>query len=184
MKASVYIATSLDGFIATRDGGLEWLTTIPNPENSDFGFAAFLGKIDALVMGRNTFEKVLSFDAWPYTQPVFVLSRSLPSLPSQIKGKAELVASDVDQLWVQLEQRGYQQLYIDGGQVIRSFLKQDLIDELFITQVPVLLGEGIPLFGDIGQVLAWRHVRTEVWAGGLVKNCYRRNRLEESNYGT
>ena len=93
MANRVFIATSLDGFTSDRDGALDWLHSVPNPDNLDFGYAAFMEQIDAIVMGRKTFETVCGFDCdWPYTKPVFVLSRSLTSLPEGYEGKAELIS--------------------------------------------------------------------------------------------
>ena len=176
MANYVYIATSLDGFIATSDGGLDWLMEIPNPDKSDYGFVDFIKGIDALVMGRNTFEKVLSFDEWPYNKPVFVLSNSLMEMPKHVVGKAEIVKGDIKNVINHLNKRGYKNLYIDGGKVIQSFLKEDLIDEMIITKVPVLLGKGIPLFGEIDHSLKFRHTRTEVFNKTLVKSYYVRDR--------
>lgn len=139
MTNYVYIATSLDGFIATPDGGLDWLFDIPNPDQSDYGYSEFMGGIDAIVMGRNTFEKVLTFSDWPYNKPVFVLSNSLTAVPEPIVAQAEIVKGDIKSLVNQLHQRGYQNLYVDGGKTIQSFLKADLIDEMIITRVPILL---------------------------------------------
>ena len=176
MANYVYIATSLDGFIATSDGGLDWLMEIPNPDKSDYGFVDFIKGIDAVVMGRNTFEKVLSFDEWPYNKPVFVLSNSLMEMPKQVVGKAEIVKGDIKNVINHLNKRGYKNLYIDGGKVIQSFLKEDLIDEMIITKVPVLLGKGIPLFGEIDHSLKFRYTRTEVFNKTLVKSHYVRDR--------
>jgi len=172
MANYVYIATSLDGFIATSDGGIDWLTEIPNPEKSDYGYADFIKGIDAIVMGRNTFEKVLTFGEWSYKKPVFVLSNSLTGIPENLKGKAEIVKGEIRLIITQLKMRGYNNLYIDGGQVIQSFLKEDLIDEIIITRVPVLLGKGIPLFGEIDHSLKFKHVKTEVFNETLVKSNY------------
>ena len=147
MTNFVYIATSLDGFIATSEGGLDWLDEIPKLEGNDYGYGEFMSGIDALVMGRKTFEKVLSFDVWPYDTPVFVLSRSKISVPTELENKIEIVNENPKILVDSLETRGYQNLYIDGGFTIQSLLKEDLIDEMIITRVPVLLGTGVPLFG-------------------------------------
>jgi dihydrofolate reductase len=172
----VYIATSLDGFIATADGGLDWLMEIPNPEQDDFGFSEFMDKIDAIVMGRNTFEVVHSFGQWAYTKPVFVLSNTLESLPDEYQGRAELLNGDPVIIVKQLDERGYHDLYIDGGNVIQNFLKDDLIDELIITRVSVLLGNGIPLFNDLNQILKFEHKETIVHSKDLVKSHYKRIR--------
>jgi len=176
MANYIYIATSLDGFIATVDGGIDWLNDIPNPENSDFGFSEFMSGIDALVMGRNTFEKVLSFGFWPYEKPVFVLSNTLQSIPEKYKKKAELINGDVKDIVKELNSRGFLNLYIDGGKVIQGFLREDLIDEMFITLVPVLLGDGIPLFGKLPQHLDFRNTGTKDLNDILVKNHYIRIR--------
>ncbi len=111
MANYVFIATSLDGFIATSDGGLDWLE-VPNPEKSDYGYAEFISGIDAIVIGRNTFEKVLTFGDWPYDKPVFVLSNNLSELPEVIADKVEIVKGDIKKLTAQLNQRGYNNLYI------------------------------------------------------------------------
>ena len=176
MTNYVYIATSLDGFIATDDGGLDWLDEIPNPEQSDYGFAMFIKSIDAIVMGRNTLEKVLDFGQWVYDKPVFVLSNGLTKLPENIQGKAEIVRGDIKKLISQLNQKGYNNLYIDGGKVIQSFLQEDLIDEIIITRVPILLGKGISLFGQLEQPLQFRHQKTEIYNNILVKSHYIRDK--------
>ena len=176
MTNHVYIATSLDGYIATPDGGLDWLYAIPNPDNDDYGYADFIEGIDAIVMGRNTFEKVLTFDSWPYNKPVFVLSNSLNQLPEAVKNKAERVNGGINDIVQQLNVKGYANLYIDGGGVIRSFLAEDLIDEMIITRVPVVLGSGIPLFTQLPNTLRFEHQKTEVLSSALVKTCYIRRR--------
>ncbi|MGD1805031.1 dihydrofolate reductase family protein [Dapis sp. BLCC M126] len=176
MANYVYIATSLDGFIATSNGGLDWLEELPNPEQSDYGFAKFMNNIDAVVMGRKTLEKVLTFERWVYNQPVFVLSNSLTKLPEEIFGKAEIVSGEIKRLIIQLNQKGYQNLYIDGGRVIQSFLQEDLIDEMIITRAPILLGKGFPLFGQLEKHLQFRHKKTEIYNNTLVKSHYIRDR--------
>jgi len=176
MTNYIYIATSLDGFIATSDGGLDWLEEIPNPEQSDYGYAEFLKSIDAIVMGRNTFEKVITFGQWVYAKPVFILSNSLTKLPEHILGKAEIIRGDLKEIITQLHQKGYENLYIDGGRVIQSFLQEDLIDEMIITLIPILLGKGFPLFGEIEQHLRFRHKATKIYDNNLVKNHYIRDK--------
>jgi len=176
MSIHVFIATSLDGFIATSDGGVAWLDEIPNPEHSDFGYVGFMSDIDALVMGRNTFEKVLSFGSWPYEKPVFVLSGTLSSVPADVEGKAEIVNADPNLLIERLAHRGFRNLYVDGGKVIQSFLEDDLVDEMTITRVPVLLGDGVPLFGKLTKRLRFKHVKTETFNETLVQSTYTRVR--------
>jgi dihydrofolate reductase len=176
MANYVYIAISLDGFIATSDGGLDWLFEIPNPEQSDFGYEEFVSGIDAIVMGRNTFKKVLTFDTWPYDKPVFVLSNTLVGVPVNVADKVEIVNGGVRVLVGQLNKRGYRNLYVDGGSVIQSFLEEDLIDEMIITRVPILLGDGIPLFGKLTRSLKFNHKKTETLNDTLVMSYYTRIR--------
>jgi dihydrofolate reductase len=172
----IYIAVSLDNFIATPDGGLDWLYAIPNPEQSDYGFADFIQRVDALVMGRKTFETVLSFDPWPYQKPVFVLSHTLAALPEKAIGKAELIRGEPAEVVRILGARGFHNLYVDGGRTIQGFLEADLIDEMIITRVPILLGGGVPLFGSLPWEMKFRLVSTERLNDALFKSIYRRLR--------
>jgi len=171
----IYIAISLDGFIATEDGGVEWLDDIPNPDESDFGFSEFMKKVDALLMGRKTFEKLLSFGLWPYEKPVYVLSTKLSKMPEELKKKAFLISGNLQEITRKLESKGIENLYIDGGQVIQSFLRADKVDELILTTVPVLLGKGIRLFEDTGEIKSFKHKKTEILNDYLVKSHYIRN---------
>jgi dihydrofolate reductase len=176
MANYVYIATSLDGYIATKEGGIDWLMDTPNPDNDDYGYAEFMKDIDALVMGCNTFEKVLTLGDWFYKKTVFVLSNTLISVPTELTGKVEIVKGDLKTLIGNLAKRDFNNLYIDGGKVIQGFLKEDLIDEMIITRIPVLLGEGIPLFGKLDQQMRFNHIKTETFENGLVKSWYTRNK--------
>lgn len=177
MANYVYIATSLDGFIATPDGGVAWLDDIPNPDQSDFGYGEFIKRVDAVLMGRNSFEKVLSFGTWPYEKLVFVLSNRLKHVPDDLVDNVEIVSgNDLKTLVGQLDKRGYHNLYIDGGRTIQSFLAEDMIDEMIITRVPVLLGDGIPLFDKLINKLQFRHNKTELFNNMLVKSAYSRIR--------
>jgi dihydrofolate reductase len=175
MQNMVYIATSLDGYIADRNGRVDWLQLIPNPDHLDFGFIEFLERIDAVVMGRNTFETVHGFEGdWPYTKYVFVLSNSLTALPDKYAGKAELVHGPLSKVLNTIHQRGYTNLYVDGGKTVQSFLKEDLIHEMIITIIPILLGGGIPLFGELSEPLPFDHVKTEVLLDAMVQIHYHR----------
>lgn len=173
MANYVYIATSLDGYIATEDGGIDWLSEIPNPNNSDYGFNDFIQKIDAIVMGRNTFEKVLSFGQWPYPKKVFILSNKLKKVPEELTDKVEIIAGDIKSVTADLNKRGFLNLYIDGGKTIQSFLKENLIDEMIITRIPILLGSGIPLFGKLEKIIRFDVVETEILDDLLVKSHYK-----------
>jgi len=177
MSNIVFIATSLDGYIADKDGGVGWLHSIPNPENLDMGYTDLIDRIDALVIGRKTFEKVCSFDCdWPYIKPVFVLSNSMKSIPEGYDGKAEPIKGSPAEVIEAIHQKGYKHLYIDGGVTVQSFLKEDLIDELIITVIPILLGGGIPLFGELPKPMGFEHVKTEVFLNAVVQNHYCRKK--------
>lgn len=174
MPNTVYIATSIDGFIARKDGNIDWLMEVSNPENDDYGFGAFMGSMDAVIMGRNTFETVVSFGEWPYAKPVFVLSSSIKHIPKGYEGKAEILSGELKTLVTSLNEKGFNNLYIDGGKTIQSFLQLDLIDELIITRIPIILGSGIPLFVESEVELKLEHVNTEVLSNALVKSHYKR----------
>ena len=176
MTNYVFIATSLDGYIATVDGGIDWLYAFPNTDETDYGYAEFMEGIDAVVMGRVTFEQVLTFGDWPYHKPVFVLSRLLAELPRRLPKQVEIISGTPNDLNLRLVQRGLHYLYIDGGQTITSFLREDLVDEMIITKIPILLGRGIPLFGNFADSLRFVHNKTEVYSNSLVKSHYIRER--------
>lgn len=181
-KNRVFIATSLDGFIADKNGGIDWLHAIPNPNQVDMGYGAFMAQIDALVMGRTTFETVCSFPIdWPYQKPVFVLSRTLTEIPAAYKDKVFLVKGTLTEILAHIHQKGFHHLYIDGGATIQSFLQEDLIDEMIITTIPVLLGGGSPLFGDLPQALDFECTASTIYLGKVVQNSFRRVRNETSN---
>ncbi len=172
MANIIYIATSIDGYIARKDGSIDWLMDLPNPDESDFGFSEFIKNIDAIVMGRNTFELVQTFDNWPYTKPLFVLSSTLKSIPEKLIGKAELIQGDPLSVLKKLNERNYFNLYIDGGKTIQEFLKLNLIDEMIITRIPILLGKGIPLFGELNKEQKFKLIKSEILINALVKDHY------------
>ena len=146
----VFMARSLDGYIADKNGGLDWLNSVPNPDHLDLGYEKFIKNVDAIVMGRTTFDVVCRFGIqWPYKIPVFVLSSTMESLPEELKDKVDILKGTPTKILALIHKKGYTQLYIDGGTTIQSFLKEDLIDELIITTIPVLLGGGTPLFGEL-----------------------------------
>lgn len=175
IKCSVFIAASVDGFIARPDGDIDWLHR-PEYETAELNgvtYESFIATVDALVMGRKTLEKVLSFPEWPYEgTPVIVLSRQQLEIPAHLEGKVEVMAGDVTSLVATLAERGMKHLYIDGGQTIQAFLEAGLINELIITRIPVLLGQGIPLFSQVGSGHELRHVGTYVSDNGFVQSRY------------
>ncbi len=176
MANFVYIATSLDGYIAGPDGELDWLMNYPNPEKSDFGFGKFIKKIDALIMGRKTYEKVLSFGTWPYPKPVFVLTSTLREIPEHLEGKVELVNGDLRSIVNDLNDRWFKNIYIDGGQTVQSFMQADLVDELIIARIPIVLGGGIPLFGKLDHPQHFELVDHEKFKNGITKTSYRKKK--------
>ena len=176
-RNKVFIATSLDGYIADKNGGIDWLHSIPNPDNDDMGYEAFMSQVDALVMGRATFETVCGFDVeWPYKKPVFVLSDSLSELPEEYNDKAELVSGSLVKILTEIHGKGYGNLYIDGARTIQSFLKEDLIDEMTITIIPYLLGGGKSLFSELSIRLDFDCVGTKIFLEKIVQNRYVRKR--------
>lgn len=174
MSHYVYIATSLDGFIARKDGAIDWLTAIDNPEQTDYGYEEFISQIDAIVMGRSTYELAKKITPWPYKKPVYVMSRTLNEITSG--NDVHLTRLQPKELVEQLHAQGLKNLYIDGGKTIQSFLNENLIDEMTITKIPLLLGGGIPLFDShAGREIRFIHVETVVYKNGLVKSAYRKN---------
>lgn len=176
-KNKVFIATSLDGYIADQHGGIDWLHSIPNPDKIDMGYGAFMAGIDALVMGRTTFDTVCGFDMeWPYEKPVFVLSNSMTQVPKKYMNKAEVVHGNLNEILEKIHDIGHQHLYIDGGKTVQSFLKEDLIDEMTITIIPYLLGAGIPLFSELQKRLEFECVDTKIYLEKIVQNRFIRKR--------
>ena len=169
MKASVFVGTSLDGFIARADGSLDFL---PPGGGEPHGYDEFLATVDALVIGRKTYETVLTSDKWPYGEkPVFVLStHTLAAAPAG--AMVERMSGAPAKILSHLVARGIGHVYVDGGKTIQRFLQAGLIQRLIITRVPVLIGAGIPLFGTLQRDLRLRHVGTRQYASGLVQSEY------------
>ena len=172
MNASVFIATSLDGFIARTNGDIDWLGE-PQEGGVDHGYQKFIESVDFLVMGRNTYEKVLSFGvAWPYELPVVVLTHRPLDIPAELASSVETMSGSPADIVAQLRERGAQHLYVDGGKIIQKFLDAGLIQRLIITRIPILLGDGIPLFGSLSNDVQLRHIATRSFEGGLVQSEY------------
>ncbi len=177
MRTKVYIGTSLDGFIARKDGDINWLTQFANDEAIN-AYEEFMSEIDAIVIGKGTFEKVMTFSSWPYEKKVFVLSNSIKQIPEVLSKKVTLLSMKPKELLIYLSSKGFSSIYVDGGKVIQDFLKEDLIDELTIAMTPILIGSGIPLFGHLYIDLQFKHLRTKVQSNGLVRNYYERKRTD------
>jgi dihydrofolate reductase len=173
----VYIATSLDGYIADSEGAVDWLNYIPVPEGNDLGFSNFVARVDAVVMGRVTFETVVGFgNGWPYPVPGLILSSKLTSAPTEFADHVSFASGTPSEIIDLTEKKGYSNLYIDGGKTIQGFLRADLIDELIVSEIPVLLGGGEPLFGELDQRLDFELVGTDVMLNQIIKKHYRRKR--------
>jgi dihydrofolate reductase len=169
MKMSVFIGTSVDGFIARPDGALDWL---PAGGGEEHGYEAFIASVDALLIGRKTYETVLGFESWPYgDKRVFVLS-SRAIAPAPAGAKVEHLEGTPEEVASRLEERGVTHAYVDGGITIQQFLRAGLIQRLIITRVPVLIGEGIPLFGVTGRDIRLQPLATRQYQSGLVQTEY------------
>ena len=175
-KCSVFIATSLDGFISRTDGSIDWLNkaSASLPEGNDGGFASFMSTVDAIVMGRNTFMQVLSFGEWVYGQtPVVVVSSQLKTIPENFAETVSLSSDEPEVLVQVLAEKGLKHLYIDGGITIQRFLAAGLIDEFIITVIPVLIGNGRPLFGPLVRDVQMKLISSETLDCGFVQSKYR-----------
>jgi len=174
ISGHVFIATSLDGFIARNDGGIDWLLQRDDPDE-DHGYDAFIKEIDVVLMGRGSYEKMRDMRPWPYTHPVLVLSSSLKDrhVPADLAGKVRVSDKLPRQAMEMLEAEGNRRVYVDGGLIIQSFLRAGLIADMVITWVPVLLGEGRRLFGAVPTDIALVHEDTRSFASGLVQSRYR-----------
>lgn len=170
MTVSVFVGTSVDGFIARPNDDLDFL---PEGGSEPHGYIEFMASVDALVIGRNTFEKVLTFAVWPYGDKRVVVLSSRPVDLSGVKGGVvEQMAGEPAEIMARLAATGAHHLYVDGGITIQRFLRAGLVHRLIITRVPVLIGEGIPLFGPLPQDLRLQHVATRTYPSGLVQSEY------------
>ncbi len=170
----VFIGTSLDGFIARKNHDIAWLTDYPTL-GEDHGFAAHMERVDAVVMGRGTYEAIRDMKPWHYSKPVVVLSRSLTNadIPAEIADKVEVMAATPEAAMENFAARGWGAVYVDGGSVIQSFLKAGLVEDLVISRIPVLIGEGISLFGPLKADVMLEHRQTRAFPSGLVQSVYR-----------
>lgn len=174
LTKSVYIATSLDGYIARKDGSIDWLINSNNNKDEDYGYNDFIKLIDVIIMGRNTFETALSFGKWPYENlKVIVLSSNPLAIPQELKDKVSNSSLPLLELVAELENNGFSHAYIDGGKTIQNFLRENLIDEITITTIPILLGGGLSLFGVLNRDVKLKHLSTNVYDNGFVKTKYK-----------
>jgi dihydrofolate reductase len=175
ISASVYIATSLDGFIAREDGAIDWLmeANATVPEGEDCGYVEFMKTIDVLIMGRNTYEQVAGFEPWPYAgKRVVVLTSRGISFPTDTGIQLEASAEPVSILLERLAKEGCRHAYVDGGKVIQSFFSAGLIDRITVTSIPVLLGSGRRLFGAIPRDISLSLESSKAYSFGFVQSTY------------
>lgn len=170
----VFIAMSLDGFIARSDHSIDWLLR-QKTDGEDHGFDAFISGVDCMVMGSGTFRTVADFDPWPYKVPVVVMSRSLgkTEIPERLQDSVEISGESPEQLMAGLKSRGWNRAYVDGEQVIQSFLRAGLIEDMTVTVIPILIGEGRRLFGALEKDIDLELTYTKSFPSGLVSNTYR-----------
>jgi dihydrofolate reductase len=163
----------LDGFIARKNGDIDWLPSV-DTSGEDFGYKEFISSVDQLVMGRHTFEKVLTFDTWPYLdKKVIVLSSGNPIIPNDLMDKVEVLNLTPGDLLGTLTEKGCRHIYLDGGRTIQLFLKEGLVDEMTITTIPILIGDGLPLFGPLQQDVKFQLMASKFFNNGFVQNKYK-----------
>lgn len=167
-KVSVFLATSLDGYIARPDHGLDWLSRVER-DGEDYGFAKFFASVDAMVMGRGTYDVVADFDPWPYGDKRMLV---LTTRDATSRHGEEFVAGAVDQVLSQLHAEGVGHVYLDGGNVVGQGLRAGVVDELTVSVIPVLLGEGIPLAPQIGRDVVLQLTGHRAFESGLVQLHY------------
>lgn len=174
-KVSVFVAMSLDGFIARTDGGLDWLDAANKtvPAGEDCGYSEFMQSVDLLIMGRKTYEKVLSFGGWPYGEiPVTVLSSNPIVFSDETPNTVSHSSEEPGDLYERLVREGVNHVYVDGGVTIQRFLSARLVDELTITIIPILLGKGISLFGSLDAAIHVTCVEVKEYDFGFVQHKY------------
>lgn len=169
----VFIAQSLDGFIARLDGSIDWLLSL-DTTGEDHGYHDFIATIDCIVMGRGSFEMVCTFESWPYDRPVIVVSSTLSSddIADHLRDKVRISQANPRDLMTELLREGFHRAYVDGGKVIQSFLREGLIQDMIVTTIPILLGSGRPLFGDVHRDIRMQHISSRSFPSGLVQSTY------------
>lgn len=174
MKVSVFIAASVDGYIAREDNSIDWLENHSANPDQDYGYHEFINSIDAILMGRNTFDVVKDLKDWSTNgMPIFVLTHHSMTLQLGKYKNVQLIQGKPSEVISELEDRGINHIYIDGGKTITEFLSESLVDEMIITRIPTLLGKGIPLFGWMENEIKLELISTIDFKDGLVQNKYK-----------
>lgn len=171
--AHVFIGTSLDGFIARGDGDIGWLTRFDG-RGEDHGYDKFFASMDAIVLGRHTYQKVLTFGAWPYGLPALVVSNTLTNhdVPPELSDRVQITRGKPAEILEEAAARGWRRVYVDGGKLIQSFLRAGLVADMIVSRVPVLIGDGLPLFGPLDEDVLLDHMETRAFPSGLVQSRY------------
>ncbi|MBL1420808.1 MAG: dihydrofolate reductase family protein [Alphaproteobacteria bacterium] len=170
----IFIATSLDGFVARNDHQLDWLMK-QKTQGEEHGYETFIEDIDVIVMGKGSYQNVLSFGDWPYKKPVMVMSKSLnqADIPTNLKDKVTLTTFTPPALMQNLQKLGYNRAYIDGGKVVQSFIQDGLVNDIILTLVPILIGSGKRLFGDISNDIDLQLIASKNFPSGLIQTHYK-----------
>ncbi|OLT54683.1 dihydrofolate reductase family protein [Cellulosimicrobium sp. CUA-896] len=169
-----FLGCSIDGFIAGPDDDIGWLVAFDDVLG-ETGYDDFFGSVDAVVMGRRSYEVISASGPGFYgTTPVHVLSQTLPSGPRPRLGESAVtVHPDVPALQTALAEAGVARAYVDGGRTVQGFLSAGLLSDIVITRVPVLVGDGIPLFGPVPAPIPAELVESRVLGAGAVQSVYR-----------
>eukprot|EP00659_Diplonema_papillatum_P005576 gene5576-8489_t len=170
----MFMAMSLDGFVAREDFGLDWLFR-QKTDGEDHGNEAFMASVDGLVMGSGSFRTILTFDKWPYEKPVVVMSQTMSpeDIPEALRGRVRLSAQTPRQVMASLAERGWRRVYVDGGKLIQSFMREGLIDDMTISVVPILIGAGKRMFGALDADVDLQLLDAKPYPSGLVTSRYK-----------
>ncbi|PJZ83018.1 dihydrofolate reductase family protein [Leptospira harrisiae] len=173
IQYKAFIASSLDGFIARSNGSIDWLTSDAYKlDNNDFGYSAFMQEIDCIVMGRVTFEKVLSFEPYPFeSTPVYVYTGNI-DYKFESKYPIFIFNGTLESLTMTLEKKQFKTAYVDGGKLIQHFINERMLNEITITRIPILIGSGLPLFGNLTKDQKLEHIQTMAYPNGFVQSKY------------
>lgn len=173
MQISAFIATSLDGFIARPDHSIDWLDNATSDATEDYGYEAFISTISSVVMGRKTFQRILTFPQWPFQhQRVIVLSQTMKEVPPSLKDSVQLFDGTPGQLVDILDAEGDSHVFVDGSRAIQSFIAENLLSDITITTLPILIGDGVPLFGSLDRDVQLNHISTKAYQNGFVQSHY------------
>jgi dihydrofolate reductase len=170
----IFMAMSLDGFVAREDFGLDWLMK-QKTDGEDHGHETFMESIDGLVMGSGSFRTLLTFDAWPYEKPVIVLSKTLKlnDIPKELRDRVSISEKTPRRVMASLSEQGWRRAYIDGGKIIQSFLRDGLVADMTVTIVPILIGTGKRMFGELDADIDLRLLETKAFPSGLITTRYK-----------